>query len=308
MATGSSPPRAQPGAAQSFDKQFGVLPIPVWLEKEGGGPEAVAGFQRTIARAKSTSFTYVEKQMLGWGVFKTHSVLFNCCVVFNFDLSARRLMNLVQKAATEGTLDDWVNTNKYMGRIEIALARRGEERGHIEQWKMTDEAAPKPEGEVATKGKRKIDKQTGGGQASGGEEDGGKPPKEKKEKKKQNTEEPTWRNLFALKRHLESSFAAGFSLQRAAEDPQSMASWVKALPEYPQMIGMLAEYSELCRTFPFWADLGHVANMLEMRRLHNEEELKSEFSLRKAQVEGLSNQVVALSDTIRRMLAARVRA
>lgn len=209
---------------------------------------------------------------------------------------------------SDDTLEEWVKINEFTGRVEIGLLRQGEENSHEEKWQLSEESEPAPSGEATTKeGKAKK----GGGkressQGGGGENEGISPKDPKKAKTVKNRDEATWKNCYDLKCDLDKHFGAGFGLQRQAEDPQGQAGWLKGLPEYAELLKFLGEWTEICRANPFWSDLGHVNNMQELRRLHAESALKSEWLLRTSKVEGLMAQVIAVSNTMRRMLSARV--
>ena len=206
------------------------------------------------------------------------------------------------KVVADGTVNEWISQNEHTNRIEIRLARRHDSEGSREEWRLSEQHKPTEEGEKIADGQDGKGKKDKRGKDKDVDRES---PKDKKPKR--DTDEPTWRNLFVLKRSLENSFGAGFSIQRQAEDPSGPA-WLKALPEYPRMVGLLAQYTSLCHSHPFWADLSHVSNMLQMKNLHKEEELKIEFAHRKAQLEQLGAEVASLSDCMRRMLAARVQA
>ena len=164
-------------------------------------------------------------------------------------------------------LEEWVKVNEFTGRVEVGLLRQDEDNSYEETWQLSEESVPKSSGETTTKdGKQKK----GGKRESsqGGEGDGDGSPKDKKPKTAKSRDEPTWKNCYILKLDVDKHFAAGFGLQRQAEDAQGQAGWLKSLPEYGELLKVLGEWTEICRANPFWSDLGHVSNMLEFRKLH----------------------------------------
>ena len=190
---------------------------------------------------------------------------------------------MFEKARRENRLHEVFQVNTDTGRVEVALCRKQKSEGSSEVWALEETSEP------ANKKQRATSKDKG--------KDKGKELKDKDKESPKNSEyEPTWKNLFFMKRKIDEAVSQGNGIIRQVQAPQWQ--WIKSVPAFVEMQKSLSEWERLTTAFPFWMAVHLCANSMELRKQHNEAVMKSEFLSRSRTFVDLSNSIISSAQVL----------
>jgi len=199
-------------------------------------------------------------------------------------------------------MHEWFSISELTGRIEVGCCRRSKEEAQAETWQLREisqldkKKRQAEQAELPNKDKDKdtgvtttpLKKQKGTGEVS-------------------IPDQPSWKNLYHLKKVVDGALASAYSLKRRAEADNSW-QWVCSVPEHKVLVDKLAEYELLQCQYRFWNDVHIVGAMSELRKCYDDARMHREYAANKATFAKLAADLSAATNTISKIVAARGRA
>ena len=255
-------------------------PVSVWLEKEGGGEEAVRGLKHFVERLIAQDMVEEMVDINEW--------------------TGRVELALPRKTKVEAQGDKWDIRETCDAKASTTASASSAE-GQASVAASTVEGATEASGQ--TLGKKRKQVQTPSTQEDDKNEEPA-PGKTKPKKQKPSPQETTeWKRLGAIKSLLDKGVSSASSVMRKIETDETCA-WGKALPEHITMVATMSQLEQQTFLHVFWQDV-QLASLVELKKKYEGADMLSEMAARAKDFEPLAQSLVNGSTTIKRMFAAR---